>query len=115
LENTYWALTKVGDTVVPESHSPRRAHFILNAEAHRLGGSGGCNGILGKYELAGDQLTFHGVGATRMACKEGMETEKAFLDALNATRSWKMTERKLELVDGEGRTVAEFQTQPPKK
>jgi len=115
LENTYWALTKVGDTVVPESHSPRRAHFILNSEAHRVGGSGGCNGILGKYELEGDSLTFKGVAMTRMACKQGMETEQAFLTALNQVGSWKITGRKLELLDGEGRTVAEFETGPAKK
>jgi heat shock protein HslJ len=115
LENTYWALTKVGDTVVPESHSPRRAHFILNSEAHRVGGSGGCNGILGKYELEGDRLTFKGVAMTRMACKQGMETEQAFLTALNQVGSWKITGRKLELLDGEGRTVAEFETGPAKK
>lgn len=115
LENTYWALTKVGDTLVPESHSPRRAHFILNAEAHRVGGSGGCNGILGKYELEGDRLTFKGVAMTRMACKQGMETEQAFLTALNQVTSWKITGRKLELMDGEGRTVAEFETGPAKK
>jgi len=115
LENTYWALTKVGDTVVPESHSPRRAHFILNSEAHRVGGSGGCNGILGKYELEADRLAFKGVAMTRMACKQGMETEQAFLTALNQVGSWKITGRKLELLDGEGRTVAEFETGPAKK
>ena len=115
LENTYWTLTKVGDVTVPESHNPRRAHLILNAEAHRVGGAGGCNGILGKYELSGDRLTFPGVGATRMACKEGMETEKAFLEALNQTKSWKITGRKLELLDGEGHTVAELETRSAKK
>ena len=115
LENTYWTLTKVGDTAVPESHSPRRAHLVLNAEAHRVGGSGGCNGILGKYEVAADSLTFTGVAMTRMACKQGMETEQAFLTALNQVKSWKITGRKLELLDGEGHTVAEFETGPAKK
>jgi heat shock protein HslJ len=115
LENTYWALTKVGDAVVPENHSPRRAHLILNAEAHRVGGSGGCNGILGRYEVTGDRLTFTGVAMTRMACKQGMETEQAFLTALNEVKGWKITGRKLELQDGEGRTVAEFETGPARK
>jgi heat shock protein HslJ len=115
LENTYWVLTKVGETVVPESHSPRRAHLILNAEAHRVGGSGGCNGILGRYEVTGDQLTFTGVAMTRMACKQGMETEQVFLTALNQVKGWKITGRKLELQDGEWRTVAEFETGPTRK
>ena len=115
LENTYWALTKVGETVVPESHSPRRAHLILNAEAHRVGGSGGCNGILGKYEIDADRLIFTGVAMTRMACKQGLETEQALLTALNQVKGWKITGRKLELLDGDGRTVAEFETGPARK
>jgi heat shock protein HslJ len=114
LENTYWSVTKVGDTDVPPAHGPRGPHLILNAEAHRAGGSGGCNGIMGKYELEGDRLTFPGMAATRMACKQGMDTEHAFLNALNQTKAWRITGETLELLDGEGRIVARFETHTPK-
>jgi len=80
-----------------------------------VGGSGGCNGILGKYEVADDHLTFIGIAMTRMACKQGMEIEQAFLTVLNQVKSWKITGRTLALRDGEGRTVAEFETGPAKK
>jgi heat shock protein HslJ len=108
LENTYWSLAKVGDTTLPERHDPRKPHVILNAEAHRVGGSGGCNGILGKYELSGDRLAFKDVGATRLACKEGMDIERAFLNALNRVTSWRITGRKLDLSDDEGHVLLEF-------
>jgi heat shock protein HslJ len=109
LENTYWRLTKLGGTPVPPGHGARVAHLILNAEAHRAGGSGGCNGILGEYELEADRLRFPGMAATRMACKEGMDTEKAFLDALNRTTNWKITGHTLDLLDDAGRVLAEFE------
>ena len=95
---------------MPASSGPRSPHLILNVEAHRAGGAGGCNGIMGKYELDGDRLRFPGMAATRMACKNGMDTEKAFLDALNRVTNWKITGHTLELLDGDGRVVAEFES-----
>ena len=115
LENTVWILTKVGDTTVPPRHGPRTPHLILNSEAHRAGGSGGCNGLLGKYEADDDRLTFPGMAATRLACKEGMETEAAFLRALNQVKLWRITGRKLELMDGDGRVLAELESPTAKK
>ena len=49
------------------------------------------------------------MAATRMACKEGMDTEKAFLDALNRTTNWKITGHTLDLLDDAGRVLAEFE------
>lgn len=110
LENTYWRLTKLGNTPVPAGSGARSPHLILNAEAHRAGGAGGCNGILGKYELDGDRLKFPGIAATRMACKEGMDSEKTFLNALRQVANWKIAGHTLDLLDGDGRVVAEFET-----
>lgn len=115
LENTVWVLTKVGDATVPPGHGPRIPHLILNAEAHRAGGSGGCNGLLGKYELDGDRLTFPGMAATRLACKDGMETEHAFLGALNRVKLWRITGRKLELMDEDGKVLAELESPAPNR
>jgi len=65
---------------------------------------------MGKYELDGDRLSFPGMAATRMACKEGMETERAFLNALNKVKAWRITGQKLELLDEEGHVVAELES-----
>jgi heat shock protein HslJ len=46
-----------------------------------------------------------------MACLEGMETEAAFLQALNRVATWKITGQKLELYDGSGNAVASFEAQ----
>ena len=46
-----------------------------------VSGSGGCNTLTGSYELDSDKLTFSQMASTRMACPEGMDTEKAYLKA----------------------------------
>jgi heat shock protein HslJ len=115
LENTVWVLTKVGNTTVAPGHGPRIPHLILNSEAHRAGGSGGCNGLMGTYEVDGDRLAFPGMASTRLACKQGMETESAFLKALNQVKLWRITGRKLELMDGDGKVLAELENPAPNR
>jgi heat shock protein HslJ len=44
-----------------------------------------------------------------MACAEGMETEKAFLEALGRVSGWKIAGQQLELLDTAGNVVARFE------
>jgi putative lipoprotein len=107
LENTDWKLTYLSETVVTsEQWEP---HLILTSESHRVSGSGGCNGLIGSYELRGDELTFSQMATTMMACPEGMDTEKAFFKALTEAKTWKITEPQLELFDAGGSVVARFE------
>jgi len=110
LENTYWKLIKVGDQKVAQAKdSKREVHIILRSEGNRVAGSGGCNRIMGGYELRGEDIAFKGMASTRMACAGGlMETESAFLKALDETRGWKIVGEKLTLMDGKGKSLAEF-------
>jgi heat shock protein HslJ len=47
----------------------------------RVAGSGGCNRVMGSFEVDGDQLRFGRMGSTRMSCPDGMEQERRFLEA----------------------------------
>jgi heat shock protein HslJ len=58
--------------------------------------------------LHGDRITFSQMAGTMMACVQGMETEKAFLDALKQATRWKITGQQLELFDDTGRQLANF-------
>jgi uncharacterized lipoprotein NlpE involved in copper resistance len=58
LENTYWKLTRLGDGPVTVAAQQPEPHVILNPESRRVGGSGGCNRLVGSYERHGDRLTF---------------------------------------------------------
>jgi copper homeostasis protein (lipoprotein) len=109
LENTYWKLTRLGGTPVTVASRQREPHVILKPESRRVGGSGGCNRLVGSYELQGDRLTFGQMAGTRMACPEGSDTEQAFLEALRHVHTWKITGQHLELFDAAGTPVARFE------
>ena len=109
LRGTNWRLVALGDTPVTVTDTARSAHIILQTDSKQVAGSGGCNRLFGVYELNGDALRFSGVGSTRMACKNGMDTEGAFLPVLLRVRRWKITDRQLELSDSSGVVLARFE------
>jgi copper homeostasis protein (lipoprotein) len=113
LESTYWKLTQLGKTPVTVA-SQQEPHFVLDSETHRVSGSGGCNRLIGGYELNADHLTFSRMAGTLMACPESMDTEKAFLRALGQVNSWKISSEQLELFDASGNIVARFEARPMK-
>jgi heat shock protein HslJ len=108
LENTYWKLTQLRDSAI--STSPKNEpHLILNSETGQVSGSSGCNRLVGSYTLDGDHLTFGHTAGTMMACVEGMDTENAFLQAMQQVNSWKISGQHLELFDTDGKQIAGFQ------
>jgi copper homeostasis protein (lipoprotein) len=108
LENTSWKLTGLGDSPVRAPSPQREAYFLLDPANHRVSGSGGCNRLAGSYELNGDQLKFGQMAGTMMACPEGMDTERAFLQSLGQVTRWKITGQSLELYDADGKVLAKF-------
>lgn len=79
-----------------------------------MNGSGGCNKFTGGYAIDGDRLTLSQIGATMMACIDGMETEAAFLKALGRVSAWRVsawrvTGQHLDLSDAAGVAVARFE------
>ncbi len=74
-----------------------------------MSGSGGCNRLVGSYELNGNQLTFSKMAGTMMACASGMDTERAFHDALAQVRTWKILGHELKLSDAAGNVIAIFE------
>jgi copper homeostasis protein (lipoprotein) len=109
LEKTEWRLIRLGRTAVKEGDLHRQPQIVLDPISHRASGSGGCNRIMGGYELKGDKLTFARMASTMMACPVGMETEQKFLKALGQVRRWRLAQRGLELMDGSGKVVAVFE------
>ncbi len=109
LEKTEWRLIRLGRATVKANDLHRAPQIALDPESHRASGSGGCNRIMGGYELKGDTLTFARMASTMMACPDGMETEQKFLRALGQVKRWKIVKRQLELKDGSGKVVATFE------
>jgi heat shock protein HslJ len=109
LRGTDWRLVALGDKQVTVADSNRSPRILLQPGSKQMTGSGGCNRMFGVYELNGDALRFSGVGSTKMACKDGMDTEAAFLAALLRVKRWKLVGQQLELSDSTGMALARFE------
>lgn len=109
LVNTYWKLTRLGEAPVEVVDNQREAHLVLHEEDQRVAGSTGCNRLMGGYRLAGQALSFGQMATTRMACMEGMDTEQAFLAALDRVAAWDVEGKSLTLTDAQGEVLARFE------
>ena len=109
LVNTYWKLTDLEGAAVEAVDNQREAHIVLHTEENRVAGSGGCNRLMGSYELDGDALSFGQLATTMMACADGMQTEHAFLGVLENVSTWEVTGTQLTLKDSAGDDVARFE------
>ena len=109
LEKTRWTLEWV-DGVKVQGGSPRPAFLELDPGTHRLRGSGGCNQLIGSYELEGNHLRLTGTARTMMACRDGMDVEDRLVKALDEVREWKVSGQELVLLDGKGDVLARFET-----
>jgi putative lipoprotein len=110
LEKTYWKLTQLGGA--PVSDTQVEPHLVLDPATRRVGGSAGCNQFSGGYQVDGDRLRLSQTVSTMKACMKGMETEKAFLDALQQASRWRITGQELELLDSNGKVLARFEGRP---
>ncbi len=108
LEGTRWRLTHLDGAPVPVDAQRTEAHLLFGPTGGRLTGSGGCNHLSGSYTVDGGQLELNRLITTMTACEKGMETERAFLQALERVRAWRIAGGALELVDASGATIAKL-------
>lgn len=105
LEDTRWVPIRIGERAVPASSGAREPWIELDSRSRRANGSGGCNRMSGSYETGDGRLRFGPIAATKMACVD-MQTESAFFGALERTRRYHVAGRRLELMDGNGGSLA---------
>jgi putative lipoprotein len=110
LEGREWSLVELGGKPANASLDGKTPNLLLNANDRRLSGSGGCNRLVGGYELRGQSLHFTPAGLTRMACPEHLMTqEQAFVTALQSTTSYRIVGDTLELSDS-SQVLARFKS-----
>jgi len=111
LEDTYWRLITLPNTVLPQPNTQQDRNFTLHSSNKTVSGSGGCNSISGPYTVTGDRLTFGRIMSTMRACADpiAMNAETVFLRQLPLVRRWRMTGQILELLDDSGRVLATFE------
>ena len=108
LEKTYWKANELDGKPVPAGGSTREVYILLGG-AGRVGGSDGCNRIIGSYVLTGDGIKFGGLAGTQMACPNTADTERGLRKALSEATRWSVAGDRLELFDATGGRLAQFE------
>ncbi|MET0514481.1 MAG: META domain-containing protein [Nitrospiraceae bacterium] len=109
LQNTYWKLTALNGKPVFVADRQREPSLVLHSENLRVAGFGGCNRLMGSYEVKGHEMHFGQLAGTMMACPAGMDTEKEFLDSLPQVTRWRIVGEHLEFYDASGTVVGHFE------
>jgi copper homeostasis protein (lipoprotein) len=109
LRNTYWKLVRLGDAPVEAAEKRAEPHLILAAREPRVSGSGGCNRIVGSFEVDGDRLRLGRMAGSMMACPSGMEQEQRFLQALQKVERYRIRGSHLEMLDATDAVIARFE------
>jgi len=108
LVNTYWKLVELNGQPAALGAGERELHMVLTSEGNHVRGFSGCNRFTGSYDLNESQLCFKPLAATRMACREGMEQEQRFLDALGSVRRFSISGDRLTFYTGDERRILRF-------
>jgi len=105
LEGIDWKAIELAGKPVVVENANREPHLRLESGG-RVSGSDGCNRIAGSFTVRGDNVTFGQMLGTLMACGASAESERAFRDALQATRRFRIVGGRLELFNDAGTRVA---------
>ena len=115
LEGTTWLLQTLGGEPAPVGANGKPVDFQLQADEKRVSGFSGCNRYTGSYSREGtakrgSPLSFGPLAGTMMACSEGGDLERAYLDSLANVTAYILEGDRLSLLAGDD-VVATFQPQ----
>jgi copper homeostasis protein (lipoprotein) len=109
LEGSRWVLVRIGDKPVMTMEGRPEPYIVLQGATKQVVGHAGCNRLSGGYTMEGDALRMAEITTTRMACPE-LETENAFLNALETVVRWKLMDNQLVLLDKSGTAVLQLES-----
>jgi putative lipoprotein len=112
LTSNRWGVVSLDGHPVEVPSREREPWIELDGRAMKVTGSGGCNRISGGYESTGPALRFGRLISTQMACAS-MDTERAFLRALERTRQYRIRGRMLDLMDDRGEILTQLEERNP--
>lgn len=109
LVEQYWKLIAMDGKPIPTATSRNREpYLVFKAFDNRLSGNAGCNSFFGSYVLrGGQQISFSGMGATKMACPD-MDVEDQFLHALNMVSHYRIQGDTLTMYPATGPASLQF-------
>lgn len=89
--------------------------YITFGRAEKIfSGNGGCNQIVGRFEVDGTSLTFSHLAGTRLACldSDAQQIETDFIKALEQTTHFRLQDDVLSLYNSDSLMLV-FQPNPP--
>lgn len=111
LEDTRWELLELKGTPVVVGRDGKAPYLELNSSKASAYGFGGCNRFFGSYESTGQTLELGALGATRMACPDGMNREQELFATLATVNRYEIRGTTLLLFAGD-KLVARFEGRP---
>jgi heat shock protein HslJ len=112
IQDRTWTLIQLGKAPLIVTGDAPRPTLTLKSPEGLAQGMGGCNRFSGTYELQGRSLRFGPLISTKMACPR-LDTETAYMSALEQTRSWSFIDGLLELLDADAKPLARFEAPNP--
>jgi heat shock protein HslJ len=112
IQDRAWTLIQLGKAPLIVTGDAPRPTLTLKSPEGLAQGMGGCNRFSGTYELQGRSLRFGPLISTKMACPR-LDTETAYMSALEQTRSWSFIDGRLELLDADAKPLARFEAPNP--
>lgn len=91
LTEKYWKLVELNGKPVTKTDDMRKEpHMILHTAGKRINANGGCNSMMGSYELqSGNRIRFTQMAGTLMACPN-MEVEDRFRKVLEMADNYNL-------------------------
>lgn len=109
LAGTLWTLQALSGMPVTATEPGVGLSLQIDASARRVAGSTGVNRYMGGVTYDAQALTLSAIAASRRAGPlPAMALERSLLNALEATRAYRINGAHLDLLDGTGELLARF-------
>lgn len=112
LLETHWKVVEInGQPVTNPAANQKEAYIMLTKEGNRLQGNGGCNNLMGTYQLMdGNRIKFSGVASTMMACPD-MTIESQLGKAIEMADNYAINGKNLMLAKAKMAPLVRFEAQ----
>lgn len=104
-----WTLTEISKnsgTNVKDGFPNKKPVLILEAISKKVTGNTGCNQLFGSFTTQNNQITFSGMGSTKMYCQDVKENE--YLNMINQVHSYKIINGQLIFMDKDGKELLKY-------
>lgn len=98
LTGVKWVAESLNGKEIKFKEAQSEVFLVFDSAEKKVSGKAGCNRFFGTYDQKESELTFGGMGATKMACPD-MDIETSFFKVLEDTKSFVIKNDKLTLKD----------------